>query len=85
MAGLTAGWGVVVRIAHVHFLSLFPFSSLQLSSGRCCASWGCALGMIGLCQHLLSIFVLWQEDGPRIASAWWSGGVGGGAGLGSGF
>lgn len=26
-----------------------------------------------------------REDGPRIASAWWSGGVGGGAGLGPGF
>lgn len=83
MARLAAEWGVMVGMPHVHILSLFPFASpWQLSSGRCCASWGCALGMIGLCQRLLS--VLSFEDGPRIASIWWSGGVGGGAGLGRG-
>ena len=54
------------------------FLPLQLSSGRCCASWGFALGMIGLCRHLLSVLSFgkrgWSQDCINLV-VWWGGGV----------
>lgn len=49
---------------------------LQLSSGRCCASWGCALGMIGLSQRLLSVLSFAKRGRSQDCISlvvWWHG------------